>query len=210
MSPLGAFWGELAKNSKANIIRVESKVNYFVISLVLLFALLAASIVLCVLLSRKVLSESIADVVRGLSQSSSKISEISGELSHSSQSLSSSSQQQASSVEQTSVALEQISSMTKTNVENVMKTVKLTDNVRDEMQKGKDSMSSLKHSMDDILESNEKIGNLVKLMDNIGQKTQIMNDIVFQTKLLSFNASVEAERAGEHGRGFSVVAQGSG
>ena len=48
MSPLGAFWGELAKNSKANILRVESKVNYFVISLVLLFALLAASIVLCV------------------------------------------------------------------------------------------------------------------------------------------------------------------
>ena len=30
---------------------------------------------------------------------------------------------------------------------------------------------------------------------------------MFQTKLLSFNASVEAERAGEHGRGFAVVAQ---
>ena len=35
----------------------------------------------------------------------------------------------------------------------------------------------------------------------------MINDIVFQTKLLSFNASVEAERAGEHGKGFAVVAQ---
>jgi len=33
-----------------------------------------------------------------------------------------------------------------------------------------------------------------------------MNDIVFQTKLLSFNASVEAARAGIHGKGFAVVA----
>lgn len=41
----------------------------------------------------------------------------------------------------------------------------------------------------------------------IADKTAIMDDIVFQTKLLSFNASVEAERAGEHGRGFAVVAQ---
>ncbi len=39
------------------------------------------------------------------------------------------------------------------------------------------------------------------------EKTNLINDIVFQTKLLSFNASVEAARAGEHGKGFSVVAE---
>jgi len=41
----------------------------------------------------------------------------------------------------------------------------------------------------------------------IGHKTDIINEIVFQTKLLSFNASVEAARAGEHGAGFAVVAE---
>ncbi len=35
----------------------------------------------------------------------------------------------------------------------------------------------------------------------------MINEIVFQTKLLSFNASVEASRAGEHGKGFAVVAE---
>lgn len=41
----------------------------------------------------------------------------------------------------------------------------------------------------------------------VSNKTQIIDDIVFQSKILSFNAAVEAERAGEMGRGFSVVAQ---
>ncbi len=49
-----------------------------------------------------------------------------------------------------------------------------------------------------------QIANIIK---SIGEKTQVINDIVFQTKLLSFNASVEAARAGEHGKGFAVVAE---
>ena len=53
----------------------------------------------------------------------------------------------------------------------------------------------------------QQIEGLAKVIDEIGDKTSVIDEIVFQTKLLSFNASVEAERAGEHGRGFSVVAQ---
>lgn len=34
-----------------------------------------------------------------------------------------------------------------------------------------------------------------------------ISEIAFQSKLLSFNASIEAERAGQHGKGFSVVAE---
>lgn len=55
-----------------------------------------------------------------------------------------------------------------------------------------------------VLKDITKIGNSIKL---IQEKTQLINDIVFQTKLLSFNASVEAARAGEHGKGFAVVAE---
>ncbi|MCX7978832.1 MAG: methyl-accepting chemotaxis protein, partial [Bdellovibrionaceae bacterium] len=41
----------------------------------------------------------------------------------------------------------------------------------------------------------------------VAKKTEVINEIVFQTKLLSFNASVEAARAGEAGKGFAVVAE---
>ena len=54
--------------------------------------------------------------------------------------------------------------------------------------------------------SNQALKNIVSVIKEIGIKTQVINDIVFQTKLLSFNAAVEAARAGEHGKGFAVVA----
>jgi len=43
-------------------------------------------------------------------------------------------------------------------------------------------------------------------MEDISDRTQAINGIVFKTQILSFNASIEATRAGAHGKGFSVVA----
>ncbi|MEQ1665581.1 MAG: bacteriohemerythrin, partial [Bdellovibrionales bacterium] len=59
----------------------------------------------------------------------------------------------------------------------------------------------------EMKDTNSEVTNIVKMIEEIENKTKIINDIVFQTKLLSFNASVEAARAGEHGKGFSVVAE---
>ena len=61
--------------------------------------------------------------------------------------------------------------------------------------------------MREILLSNDRIEVFSTRIEEIGAKTEVIDDIVFQTKILSFNASVEAERAGELGRGFGVVAQ---
>ena len=61
--------------------------------------------------------------------------------------------------------------------------------------------------MQDITESNNKIQQISDVIGQISDKTAVIDEIVFQTKLLSFNAAVEAENAGEYGKGFSVVAQ---
>lgn len=48
---------------------------------------------------------------------------------------------------------------------------------------------------------------LIRFVEDISSKSKVVHDIAFKTKVLSFNASVEAERAGVRGRGFSIVAQ---
>ena len=142
-----------------------------------------------------------------VSQASNEITTASEELSTASQTLAESSNEQASSIEETSASLEELSGMVKNNVASAEKSNELADQVKNVSAKGATAVKDLVASMEDILASNGKIQELVKVIAEIGDKTAIIDEIVFQTKLLSFNASVEAERAGEHGRGFAVVAQ---
>jgi len=57
-----------------------------------------------------------------------------------------------------------------------------------------------------VLTSAERIGQLEHLSVQIGQITSTITEIADQTNLLALNAAIEAARAGEHGRGFAVVA----
>lgn len=55
-------------------------------------------------------------------------------------------------------------------------------------------------------ETEERVSQLGALMQNVTAMSQIISDIAGQTNLLALNAAIEAARAGEHGRGFAVVA----
>ena len=125
---------------------------------------------------------------------------------------------QATSVQATAATIHEISEMATVSAENA-------DGIRSDVSKsvilataGKQRVSDLvvvieeiNRALDGMNEqsksSNDKFASVAKIIQEISDKTQIINEIVFQTKLLSFNASVEAARAGEHGKGFAVVAQ---
>ena len=135
-----------------------------------------------------------------------------------SEEVSAATQEQASSIQETVTTLDEITSMVNTSVEGSQKSAVKAEESLNIANTGKgvvlemiSTMEEIDKSnhdiMDEIKHSNQKISGIVKVINEISQKTAVINDIVFQTKLLSFNASVEAARAGEHGKGFAVVAE---
>ncbi len=145
--------------------------------------------------------------IDGIKNATAQVGSASEQLSSAAQQLSSGANEQASAIEETSASLEEMLGMVQNNVTNAKKANELSTEVKNISEQGNESMTKLQSAMGEILSSNDKIEQLVRVIGEIGEKTKVMDEIVFQTKLLSFNASVEAERAGEHGRGFAVVAQ---
>lgn len=77
-------------------------------------------------------------------------------------------------------------------------------------REGGDTMRTSIAGMDDIRSavqnSTQRVHALGKRSESIGEMIKVITDIAEQTNLLALNAAIEAARAGEHGRGFAVVA----
>jgi len=154
-----------------------------------------------------VMGNPVTEISQALKKANSQVLSVCEKLNDSTQQMSLATQSEARSLESTSSALAEISGMIQSNVHEVEQVNNIAQEVNQLTLDTQKWMMELTKAMQTIQESNLRITELVKIIEEIGEKTEIIDDIVFKTQLLSFNASVEAERAGEHGRGFSVVAQ---
>ncbi|MDF1880808.1 CZB domain-containing protein [Sulfurimonas sp. MAG313] len=93
-------------------------------------------------------------------------------------------------------ALKEVTEATKT-------AAKLSNNSRDDIETIVDELQRL---MEHTANNNEAITALATQVSDITSVIQLITDIADQTNLLALNAAIEAARAGEHGRGFAVVA----
>lgn len=118
------------------------------------------------------------------------------EIASANQNLSARTEQQGLTLQEISTTAEEIAITIQQTAANSEQADHISSSTLQVVRAGEESIKKTIDAMQQINESSQKIGDIIK----------VVSDIAFQTNLLALNAAVEAARAGEQGRGFAVVA----
>jgi len=118
--------------------------------------------------------------------------------------------QQASSVHETTTTMDELEASFRQSAEQAKATVAAAQQV---LQLAENGTKAVEENLEGMFTLEKKVGVIAEQMvhlseqDNqIGMISQFVSDLANQTDMLAINSAVEASRAGEHGKGFSIVA----
>lgn len=143
------------------------------------------------------ITKPIQRAINELTAGSSEVSAASSQVEAASHSLAEGTTEQAASIQETSSTLEETSSMVQQNNDNTRQASVLAKNAKKFAEDSNREMRTMMTSMENLQQSSHEIAKIIKVID----------EIAFQTNILSLNAAVEAARAGDAGKGFAVVAE---
>ncbi len=109
----------------------------------------------------------------------------------------------SAAIEELSASVNEVASQSIEAAENAKNSGEVAQQGGDVVNETIEAMSTIR---DSVIASLELVSELGRRGDEIGEIIAVINDIADQTNLLALNAAIEAARAGEHGRGFAVVA----
>ncbi|HHY0619823.1 TPA: methyl-accepting chemotaxis protein, partial [Vibrio parahaemolyticus] len=156
------------------------------------------------------LSKQLSELIKNSHGISENVSSASEELNVIMNDSKTNAQEELSQVEQISTAINELSSTAQEVSQQAGVAEEQAINAIKNVESGKDTLEqniTLTNSIDlSINESATIVNELRQFAIEIGSVTEVINSISEQTNLLALNAAIEAARAGEHGRGFAVVA----
>ena len=142
------------------------------------------------------MNERLSDLVGEIRNSAARVNMAGTQVAEGSQRLSQRTEEQASSLRESVVAINQLSTAAQSNALAARELDVVTDQLSRQASDGTQAMGETLSAVQKLQESSRRVFEVVSVID----------DVAVQTGMLSLNAAVEAARAGDAGKGFSIVA----